>query len=196
MYKSYITQSKIKINKYINRYIQDVNLVVKGRNMLKNELIISNEDYSIVREISSRAYIITFSKLIIMTISKRFQTLYEDFELLYNKSSDYIFNIYETEKYYHIICISKYKTPETYLSWLESNDADTKFMAIAELYDSKGFLIINRSWNVCKFKSIYQFKKTVGQANVDVKIRSLVDYIIKLINFQMTFLPIHYLSFN
>jgi hypothetical protein len=164
--------------------------------MLKNELIISNEDYSIVREISSRAYIITFSKLIIMTISKRFQTLYEDFELLYNKSSDYIFNIYETEKYYHIICISKYKTPETYLSWLESNDADTKFMAIAELYDSKGFLIINRSWNVCKFKSIYQFKKTVGQANVDVKIRSLVDYIIKLINFQMTFLPIHYLSFN
>lgn len=195
MYKSYITQSKIKINKYINRYIQDVNLVVKGRNMLKNEVIISNEDYSIVREISSRAYIITFSKLIIMTISKRFQTLYEDFELLYNTSSDYLFNIYETDKYYHIVCISKYKTPETYLSWLDSNDADNKFIAIAELYDSKGFLVVNRSWNTSKMKSIYKYKKTVGKATVDLKIKCLVDYIIKLINFYMSFLPIHYLTF-
>lgn len=195
MYKSYITQSNIKINKYINRYIQDVNLVVKGRNMLKNELIISNEDYSIIREQTSRAYIITFSKLIIMTISKRFHTLYEDFELLYNRSSEYLFNIYENEKYYHIICISKYKTPESYLSWLDSNDADNKYIAISELYDSKGFFVINRCWNSSKFKNIYKFKKTVGQATVDLKIKTLVDYIIKLINLYMNFLPIHYLSF-
>lgn len=195
MYKSYITQSNIKINKYINKYIQDVNLVVKGRNMLKNELIISNEDYSIIREQTSRAYIITFSKLIILTISKRFHTLYEDFELLYNRSSEYLFNIYENEKYYHIVCISKYKTPESYLSWLDSNDADNKFIAISELYDSKGFFVINRCWNSSKFKNNYKFKKTVGQATVDLKIKTLVDYIIKLINLYMNFLPIHYLSF-
>lgn len=193
--KNYRFQSKIKINKYINRYIQEDNLIVKGRNNLKNMILSANEDYSIIRELSSRAYFITFTKLLVMTFSKRHRTFYEDFEMLYRNSDDYLFNIYETEKYYHIVCISKYKTPETFLSWLNSNDADTRYIALCELFDSKGFLIMNRSWNSINHDAPLIFKKQIGNAQVDSEIESLTKRIIKLINASIVFLPIHFLAF-
>jgi hypothetical protein len=192
--KNYKNQCKIKINKYINRYIQEDSLVIKGRNNLKKMIISTNEDYSIVRELSSRAYFITFTQLLLITISKRHRTFYEDFEILYSNSEDYLFYVYETEKYYHIICVSKYKTPETFLSWLNSNDADTRYIALCELFDSKGFLIINRSWNVSRHENLLIFKKHIGKAAIDYKIETLVNYVIKLINQYATFLPIHYLA--
>jgi hypothetical protein len=188
-------QSKIKLNKYINRYIQEENLVIKGKTTLKQTIILTNEDYSIIRELSSRAYFITFTKLLVMSISKRHRTFYEDFEMLYSNSDDYLFYIYENEKYYHIICVSKYKTPETYLSWLNSNDADTRYIALAELFDYKSLLIINRPWNLSKYDSSLVFKTQIGKAKIDFQIISLVNYIIKLINQYMSFLPIHYLAF-
>lgn len=193
--KNYKIQSNIKINKYINRYIQEDNLIVKGRSNLKNTILSTNENYSIIREISSRAYFMTFTKLLVMTISKRHRTFYEDFEMLYNDSEEYLFYIYETEKYYHIICVSKYKTPETMVSWLNANDADTRYIALVELLDSKGFLIMNRSWNVSKHESPLIFKKQIGKAISDCEIEALVKRSIRLINQYSLFLPIHFLAF-
>jgi hypothetical protein len=193
--KNYKYQSKIKINKYINRYIREESLIIKGKTNLKNTIISSNEDYSIIRELSSRAYFITFTQLLVMTISKNHRTFYEDFEILYNNSDDYLFYVYETEKYYHMICVSKYKTPESFISWLNSNDADTRYIALAELFDSKGFLIMNRSWNVSKYDNLLIFTKRIGKATVDSKIETLVKHIIKLINHYAHFLPIHFLAF-
>ena len=193
--KNYKFQSGIKINKYINRYIQEDDLIVKGKTHLKNTIISTNDQYSIIRERSSRAYFLTFTKLLVMSISKRHRTFYEDFEMLYNNSEEYLFYIYENEKYYHIICVSKYKTPETMMSWLNANDADTRYVALVELFDSKGFLIINRSWNVQRCEAPLIFKKQIGKAILDYEIESLVKRIIKLINVYIFFLPIHFLAF-
>ena len=195
--KSYTKQSKLKINKYIFRFDPKEQFYIEGHNkssdLIANEIISCKPEYTILKEINSRAYIITFNDLLIIVFSKLRNDL-EDFEILYSESDEYLFNVYETRNNYHVICISKYKNHINYSSWLTSNDSSTKFQALVNLYDSKGILVINRPW-YAKYQYLYTFIKRIGRGVVNTKIENLVKNVIRLINEYSKFLPIQYLSF-
>jgi hypothetical protein len=196
LFNGYLKQVKLKLNKCIK--IGETNDLEKT---VDNHLLKRNEffDYYIFREQNSRAYIMSFPNLIIIVISKKSKTNIEDFELLYNDSSEYLFNVYETERYYHIICVSAYKkTQEEFDEWLQSNDADLKYTTLTKLYNS--FLIMNKIWYIPLQPGHYQFKykfiKTIGKGYINSLIQNTVNHCINLINnYYMNFLPSHYLSF-
>ena len=196
LFNGYLKQVKVKLNKYIK-----TNETNKIEKIVDNHIVKHNEflNYYIFREQKSRAYIMSLPNLIIIVISKKNKTNIEDFELLYNDSSEYLFNVYETERYYHIICISSYKSTEKeFDEWLLSNDADLKYITLTKLYNS--FLIMNKLWYIPLNQGHYQFKykfiKIIGKGSINSLIQNNVNHCINLINnHYINFLPSHYLSF-
>lgn len=190
----YSKQSSLQLNKYIkNQFIS-----FDKNNLVSNLVIKTAFDYSITREERSRSYIMTFPNLIIIAISKKKTSSIEDFELLYANSTEYIFHVYETQRYYHLICLSRYKSDITLEPWLYANDADPKYINLYDIYGP--FLIMNKSWFVSvseyPYQTKYTFVKSIGEGSINDKIADLVKQTIGLINNEyMNFLPNHYLCY-
>jgi hypothetical protein len=194
LFSGYLKQSTLKIN----RYIKDKVAEDSPNNIVSNLIVKSEDNYSIIREENSRAYIMSLPNLIIVGMCKKKKSCIEDFEMLYGNSKEYLFDVYETERYYHIICLSKYSQHLTLERWLYANEADPKYMNLFDMYGP--FLIMNKSWFVSlsqtQYQTKYTFVKTIGSGIKINEISKLVEHAIKLINNQyMKFLPTHYLSY-
>jgi hypothetical protein len=197
---NYLKQAKLKINRYIKSKVpvENYDLLFKSDNpqyltdIICNNKVISAEEYTIYREYFSRAYFMSFKRVILFSIRKN---IIDEFEMFYKNSKEYLFDIYETEKYFHIICISKYSfdNPNKLKNWLYANDADSKYLNLYDIYGS--FLVVNKPWyNKCLIK--YTLFKRVGKGPVNNDIVNIIKYGIHLINNEfMNFLPNHYLCF-
>ena len=122
----------------------------------------------IYKELNTSTYIMSFSNLILIVFNKN-DNVFIDFNLLYDESDEYLFNVYENSKYYYVFCVSKYKdevfnTIDNYshshshsrnlsknilkmkfVNWLVANDANSKYTILTGIYDS--FLVMNKHWN-------------------------------------------------
>jgi hypothetical protein len=189
IFKGFLKQSTLKMNRYIkDHYVDcDVDRFVSSR------LVNRYDVFSLYRELNSRAYFITLPNIIVISLCK---TQIEDFELLYEKSPEYLFDVYETERYYHIICVSKYSNGDI-SEWLYSNEANKKYLNLYKIYGS--CLVVNKPWYYSiqgtPFQTKYTFLKSIGQGQRLTKLANLIKRVMNLINNEYKHLPNHYLSF-
>jgi len=159
---------------------------------ISNMLINNDPSFLIYRESSSRAYFLTLPNIIVLAVCKKDL---EDFELLYGDSFEYLFDVYETERYYHIVCMSKYSESDI-SEWLYANEASVKYINLYKLYGS--CFVMNKPWYAPlnqPFQTDYKFLKYIGQGKRITEISDLIKHVMHLINHEYKFLPNHYLSF-
>jgi hypothetical protein len=171
---------------------------------ISNVIIKTTDDFEIVKEVILETYLMVFKELIIIHLREEF---IKDFEFLYKKSSDYVFEIYKTEiphltkdetiNIYHIFCISKRLIDKPdYISFLNANDSDIKYTCLTVFYGS--CILLNRRFDITseydKFNARYTYVKTIGQGVIDYKLKSLVKTVISVGNMYHDMLPPHYLK--
>jgi hypothetical protein len=173
----------------------------------------------IYKELNTCTYIMSFSNLILIVFNKD-DNVFIDFNLLYNESDEYLFDVYENAKYYYIFCVSKYKDEvfnsdvenelhrkniikTKFINWLSTNDATIKYTILTGVYDS--FLVMNKHWN-CNpnslqgvsylYKNIYIYKCSIGKGKMNKTIESFIKTSINMINkYYMPSLPYNYLNY-
>jgi hypothetical protein len=189
-----------------NNFLQNT-FILNPTKLVNNFLIKQGMHWKILKDSYTSAYILSFDNLLILHIDKNKSSL-NDFEYLYNNSIEYTFKVYETNNYYHLVCISKYLdyvdfNPHSYWTFLIANDSNLKYFMLSSIY--KSFLIINKGiidyiedkntilHNLPPIK--YKFVKYIGQANIETSIENTIDSLINIVNNNyLKYAPIHFLS--
>lgn len=164
------------------------------------------DNYTLIKEQSLEAYLLCLNDIIVIHMS---QDYIKDFEFLYKKSSDYVFDIYKTsssdlkteeiKNMYHIFCISKKLTVDMDLiSYLQANDSDKTYTYISLFYGP--CILVNKRFDMTsnsdKYNAKYKFIKTIGKGIINDNIRNLVKQAISIANTLQKTLPPHYLKIN
>jgi hypothetical protein len=180
--------------------------MVLKNNYVNNVDIRVTSNYKLVKEVMLEPYILKLNDVLLIHIK---ENLLDDFEFLYKKSNDYVFDIYETshpnlkdDSYitmYHVFCVSK-KLQDifNYMSFLRSNDSDKKYSCLSVFYGP--CLLVNKRFDITsevdKYNSKYKYLKTIGKGEVNNYVRSFIKSMINMANKYQDMLPPHYLKIN
>ena len=189
-----------KLNMYDINYDIDVDYYT-------SDILIKNfKNGRLIKETSLDPYILQLDDIIVLHVSQDF---IKDFEFLYKKSTDYVFDIYQTSTpdlkteeeniMYHIFCISKKITLDMdFLSFLKANDCDKRYMYLSVFYGP--CILVNKRFDLTteihKYNARYKFIKTIGKGMINNYIRSLIKHFINISNSLQESLPPHYLKIN
>ncbi len=186
--------------------IFDIDYFVLNKEVYLNSFVV-NEGLNIIKDKSLETYFMILKDITIIHIQSEF---IHDFEFLYRKSNEYVFDIYKTSSHdikteeevimYHIFCVSK-KIQELdidYMSFLKTNDCDKKYICLSVFYGP--CIIMNKRFDILlendKLNSKYTYVKTIGKGSVDYSIRSYIKHMIHITNHYQSSLPPHYLKIN
>jgi len=195
---------------YINKICDDEHYIYKISDSYKSDEYIKkfNEPtfcgVNLIKENILSLYILTLNDVFVISIK---EDIMQDFIFLYNKSTNYVFDIYETSeiylknnedirvKMYYIFCVSdKIKNWDDYLSFLRMNDIDKRYYCLTLLYGP--CMIVNRRCDIYndgdKLCNQYKFVKTIGKGILNNDIRSKIKGIIEISNNYKKILPPHY----
>lgn len=161
----------------------------------KNELVTDTKNFKIIKDQILGTYIMHFKNTLVIHLSE--YMLY-DFIYLYKHSTEYVFDIYETNyltkdspKTYHIFCISASFLKKT--NFLNGNDCIDKWKILNDLYGP--CLIINRYFLDDPKFTEFTYTCTIGKGVVNYDIKSNIKTLINVINnHYLKYLPIHYLN--
>lgn len=164
-------------------------------NIVDNFVIKSNDHYSIIKEENTRTYILSFHNIYMTTISKTESDKFKQFKYLYENSSQYCFDIYESDRYYHIFCVNMHinnKQDYNHLHWISSHDANISYKYLSSIY--KSFIVMNRHWLRGSFN--YKYTGTLGLGIIKDNTRSIIKCCLRMVNEQyIEQLPFHYLEY-
>jgi hypothetical protein len=180
--------------------------LLKEKN-IKNIIIKITDDYQIIKEEFLDTYILSFKNIIVIHLKEEF---IKDFEFLYNKSDEYVFDIYYTiipdlkinnkmVKTYHIFCTSKkIEDLYSYIEFINANDGDSKYVCLSLFYNS--CIIINKRFDIInpyyKLNSKYIYVKTIGKGLSNIILKNTLKSIINMVNIYQQTLPPHYLKIH
>jgi Fe-S-cluster containining protein len=207
--KKYNKLKNIGLN-YMNKICDDEHYIDKISDIYKNDEYIKEFNDSafcgvnLIKENILSLYILTLNDIFVISIK---EDMMRDFNFLYNKSTNYVFDVYETYeiylknnediriKIYHIFCISnKIKNWDDYLLFLRMNDIDKRYYCLTLLYGP--CMIVNRRCNIYKegdkLCDKYKFVKTIGKGVINNDIRNKIKGIIEISNNYKAILPPHY----
>ena len=186
----------------LNTY--DINYDIESEYYTSDMLIKDFQNCRLVKEKTLEPYILQLGDIIVLHISQDF---IKDFEFLYKKSTDYVFDIYKTSIpdlktdepiiMYHIFCVSKTISLDIdFIEFLKANDCDKRYRYLSFFYGP--CILVNKRFNIIsdidKYSAQYTFIKTIGRGVVNIYLRNLIKHFINLSNRLQETLPPHYLK--
>lgn len=204
--KKYNKLKYLGLNSLFSNFIDDTLYTIEYPimdNYISNSIIQTSTNFTIIKENILEPYLITLDNIIVLHITEAY---INDFEFLYKKSTDYVFDIYKTSyedlktkeiiNIYHIFCISKYLTPDIdYISFLSTNDCSKRYTYLSIIYGP--CLLINKRFDILtkpnKENAKYKYIKTIGKGIINKSIKNFIKSIINMSNLLQDSLPPHYL---